>query len=141
MAVVVSMLAAGWPLAALAQMQTGAVLVKASGASPGCGITLDGQAGEPCWADAPVNHVVHEYWPHPGNTPLATTRYRVQQDAENLYVLVEADDPDPAGMRYVMGRRDKIGNDQDSIVGGGVNPLLFGGEGAVLDSPRVRIEV
>lgn len=80
-----------------------------------CAVVLDGAADEPCWAEAKVHTLPHEFRPKPGNTPMVETRYRMVQDAENLYVLVEADDPNPKTLRYAMGRRDKIGNDQDSI--------------------------
>lgn len=101
--------------ACFAQAQPGSVTVRQGAGSPACEIRLDGDDSEPCWASAAVHSLPHEFRPRPGSLPSVETRYRLLQDAENLYVLVEADDPEPRSMRYAMGRRDKIGNDQDSI--------------------------
>ena len=100
---------------ASAQTQLDTVTVRAGAGQAACAITLDGAGDETCWAEAKVHTLPHEFRPKPGNAPLVETRYRMLQDTENLYVLVEADDPDPKAIRYAMGRRDKIGNDQDNI--------------------------
>ncbi|WP_374674255.1 DUF5916 domain-containing protein [Ideonella sp.] len=80
-----------------------------------CDILLDGHGAEPCWADAVPQTVGHVFRPVPGGWPAVETRFRVMQDAQHLYVWVEADDPDTSRLRHGNSRRDKVANDQDNV--------------------------
>ena len=73
-------------------------------AVPASGVKLDGQLDEPCWQAAAVTE------PFLILAATATaprqTRARVAFDRENIYVAIEADEPDPAALSTTLYPRD-----------------------------------
>jgi len=69
-------------------------------------IAIDGQLGEPGWADAPKHSGFVQRFPKDADKPSVETRFSILYDDEAIYVGVWADDPAPDQIRALLTRRD-----------------------------------
>ena len=101
------------PLALLSSARVSAnevAAVRAQGA-----IVVDGILDEVSWHDAPVLDDFYEIFPGDHSKPGVHTTVRFAWDAENIYVAMEADDPEPETIRRPFVRRDWVRAGQDYL--------------------------
>jgi hypothetical protein len=76
------------------------------------GITIDGDASEPAWAQALVIDQFVTFSPQFDKVPAGATTCRVIADDHGIYFQFHAVDPEPDKIRSSMGRRDtRFGDD------------------------------
>lgn len=80
-------------------------------------VQMDGILNEAIWARAPVHEQFFEYQPQDGKPAPGhlRTAYRIVVDDEAIIFAIRAWDIDPAQLRGMLSRRDKVDNDQDFI--------------------------
>ena len=71
-------------------------------------ILIDGEPNETAWKKAPVISDFVQRRPAEGSAPTYQTEARVLFDAANLYVAIEAIDPEPAKIVGHLSRRDSL---------------------------------
>lgn len=106
-------------------------------ASPARPLAIDGALDEAAWADAPDNANFIEYEPHNG-APVAEglrTSVKLLIDADALVFGIRAWDSEPEKMRGSLGRRDKVGQEQD-FIGIWIDPT---GQGQAAQFVRISI--
>ncbi|HEY0141903.1 MAG TPA: DUF5916 domain-containing protein [Thermoanaerobaculia bacterium] len=78
-------------------------------------VTIDGDLSDEAWKQAVVLDKFYEYQrSENGPAPVPTTAY-VMYDANNLYIGVDARDPEPARIRAPFVDRDRVFGDMDNI--------------------------
>jgi hypothetical protein len=100
-------------------------------------LVIDGALDEAGWRDAPDNTTFIEYEPHNG-APAADglrTSVKLLIDADALVFGIRAWDSEPEKMRGALGRRDKVGQEQD-FIGIWIDPI---GRGQAAQFVRVGI--
>lgn len=99
--------------------------------------TVDGMLDDPAWRRAPAHESFHKHLPRDGEAVPQGLRTRVQLVVEDdaLVFGIRAWDPDPARLRGLLARRDKVDVDQD-FVGIWIDPA---GHGRAAQFVRVNI--
>lgn len=99
--------------------------------------TVDGMLDDPAWRRAPAHEVFHKHLPRDGEAVPEGLKTRVQLVVEDdaLVFGIRAWDPDPARLRGLLARRDKVDVDQD-FVGIWIDPA---GHGRAAQFVRVNI--
>lgn len=79
-------------------------------------VRVDGRLDEAVWSRAQPLDQFFEIDPGDRLPPKLRTEVRFAFDAQALYVAVRAYDPDPAGLRAPITRRDGSGDENDSVM-------------------------
>ncbi|MEX1256673.1 MAG: carbohydrate binding family 9 domain-containing protein [Gemmatimonadota bacterium] len=78
--------------------------------------SIDGLASDPIWSVATRIGGFTQVEPDEGAAPSHPTEFQVAYDADNLYVLVRAFDPDPDSILRALSRRDVRGPSDQILV-------------------------
>lgn len=99
--------------------------------------TIDGLLDDPAWRRAPPHDAFHKHLPRDGEAPPAGLKTSVQLVVEDdaLVFGIRAWEPDPARLRGLLARRDKVDLAQD-FVGIWIDPA---GHGRAAQFVRVNI--
>jgi hypothetical protein len=88
-------------------------------------LRMTGGLDDPAWQSAPALDSFWQVKPVDGRAAAVRTSVRVLYDAQALYFGVQAEDPDMAGLRAQLVRRDAVLDDQD-YVGVFIDPIGAG---------------
>src|SRR5690349_12538797 len=102
---VVVALVVALPLAA-ADIRPTARVAAAAAVPEATAMKLDGEFSEAIWEQAPVITDFRQRDPEDGAAPSFPTEVRIAYDASNMYVAVQAMDPDPSKLVGLRMRRD-----------------------------------
>lgn len=76
---------------------------------------VDGDPGDPAWADVPAATDFTVFRPSEGARPSFRTEVRALYDSRSLFVLVRAHDPHPDSIIALLARRDNVGPPSDLV--------------------------